>query len=270
MNMRKHTLYALLVSLLIPFLLRGAFDDGDGIFWHPAFTSYSFLPISYLTETRLLLATSGTQHYSMHECSEVKALVHAAFPFARLGIDASFFGSELYNESVLGISVLKGDRTALGFRAKLMRLGIKNYGAHVLGGSDILFLVQGTFFYFQTCFNNALSCGHRSQGEKPVSSFVSLIRFYPTAWYSLNLGISFSELTGVATEVGNGFRISEHAWIGGGFDMQTRVIASHLMFSCRRVCISYAVTAHPVLGITHKAGILFSLQRPMGGRKDED
>ncbi len=267
--MKKHTLYALLISVLLPFSLKGAFDEKNGALWHPAFTSYSFIPVDYLTEMGFLFATSGTQHYSMHECSEAKCLMHKAFPWARLGIDASFFGSELYNESVLGISMFKGGETGLGARAKLMRLGIKNYGAHILGGGDIFLTVHGRSYHFQTCFNNALAYGYRSEAEKPVSSFICFSRFYPAAWYSMNLRISFSELTGLATEIGNGLSISEHAWIGAGFDLQTRVIASHLMLSCRSMYLSYAVSAHPVLGITHTAGMLFSLRRHKRGVPDD-
>jgi hypothetical protein len=149
----------------------------------------------------------------------------------------------------------------LGIRPKVMRLGIRGYQTGFLQSNDILFSSNHALFCFETCCNNAISFGYRSEAEKPVSSYIALSRFYPAHWYSLNLRISFSEIAGLATEIGNGFKASENAWIGGGFDLQTKKLSSHLMFSLNRCCLSYAISVHPALGITHTAGIIFLLSK---------
>lgn len=266
--MQERKLLVLLVIVLFPFFLRGAFDEKNDMLWHPAFSSYSFLPADYLSQTKLLFATSGARLYSMDECNEVQTCLHVSLPFARIGIAASYFGSELYNESMLGISLLKGTQTALGTRLKAMRLGFKNYDTRFLGSDDIFFISHHSLFHFQTCFNNALSFGYRSEAEKPVTSFTSLIRLYPARWYSLNFRMSFSELTGTGTEIGNGFKVSEYVWIGGGFDLQTKKLASHLMVSFGRTSLSYAIAVHPALGITHTAGIIFMVPKQKGSLKE--
>lgn len=247
----------MLTLFLLPSSLRSAFDEKNDILWHPAFGTFSFLPPDYLSSAKTVFAVSGAQLYSMDECSKATTLFHTTVPFARVGIDASFFGSALYNESVGGISLLMGTQTALGIRLKAMRMGIQNYESRLLASDDIFFSSHHSFLHLQTCLNNAFSFGHRSEAEKPVSSFTSLIRLYPAHWYSLNMRLSFSELTGLGAEIGCGFMVSEHVWIGGGVDMQTRELASHLMASFGKISLSYGVAVHQLLGATHKAGIIF-------------
>jgi hypothetical protein len=158
-------------------------------------------------------------------------------------------------------------QTALGIRLKAMRLDIKGYETRFLGSNDLLFSSHHDFFHFQTCCNNALPFGYRSEGEKPALSFTSIIRLFPTPWYSLNLRLSFAELTGVATEIGNGFKVSEIVWIGAGFNTQTRELASHLLAFCGKGSLSYAVAVHPALGITHRVGFILRIPKD---RKDSD
>lgn len=267
MEKKKRVLLALLIPLFFAVSLEGAFDEKNDILWHPAFSSSSFLPHDYLANTSLLFAACGTQRYCMDECTEVRTLLHTALPFARVGIDGCFFGSTLYNESTCGISVFTKTRTALGVRLKAMRLGIKDYQSSFMASGDLLFSSSHDFFQFQTCFNNAFSLGNHSEGDKPLSSFTSLTRFYPVHWYSLNFRISFSEFTGLATEIGNGIKVSESVWIGGGFDLQTKELSSHLLASYKRGSLSYAIAIHPVLGITHTVGFIFSIK---GKGKEQD
>ena len=266
--MKKRKLLVLLIILLFPFFLWGAFDEKNDMLWHPAFGSYSFLPADYLTQAKLLFATSGTRLYSMDECIEAQTCLHVSFPFARIGFDASYFGSGLYNESMFGISLLKGTQTALGIRLKVMRLGFKSYDTRFLGSDDIFFISHHSLFHFQTCFNNALSFGYRSEGEKPVASFTSLIRVYPARWYSFNFRISFSELTGMGTEIGNGFKVSENVWIGVGAVSLKKKLASHLMVSFGKTYLSYAIAVHPALGITHTAGLIFMVPKQKGSLEE--
>ena len=86
----------------------------------------------------------------MPECNKIYTGLLSAFPFALFGVDVSFFGSELYNETELGLSILKGTKNLFGIRMKIMKLGIKGYGSSFYWGNDLLFLSQNKFFYFQS------------------------------------------------------------------------------------------------------------------------
>jgi hypothetical protein len=262
----------MLLSVLAVFIyfscLEAAFEEKNDILWHPAFGVYSFIPSHYLSDLNLLCAVSGTRLYSMEECNEVSASLLLSLPFARIGIDGSFFGSGLYSETTSGLTILKGNRAAFGVRMKAMRTGIRGYGAYLLGSNDILFMFHHPSVHLHTCLNNTLPFGYRTEREKPVFSFTSLVRYFPCAWYSLNTRISLSELTGTATELGSGFEISDQIWIGGGFDIQTKQISSHLLLRAGKVSLSYALSAHPSLGITHTAGVVFSVEANKKGKMD--
>ncbi|MBA7600353.1 MAG: hypothetical protein E3J41_00440 [Candidatus Cloacimonadota bacterium] len=235
-----------------------AFEGENDFIIHPTSTVYSFLPSDYLLKKKFIFTTSGSRLYSMPECNKIHTGLLSAFPFALFGVDVSFFGSELYNETELGLSILKGTKNLFGIRMKIMKLGIKGYGSRFYWGNDLLFLSQNKLFYFQSIYTNALSYGYRYDEEKPISSFSSFLRIYPGEWNSFNIKITFSVLTGTNFEIGNGVKLSNTLSVGGGFDIETRSISSNLLLSLSSTDLTYSISSHPELGLTHTIGLIFS------------
>lgn len=238
-----------------------AFEGKNDFMSNPAFGVYSFLPNDYFHNRKFIFSTSGSRLYSMSECNEVNAGLLSSFTFALVGMDVSFFGSELYNETELGLSLFTGSKTLFGIRIKIMKLGIRGYSSHFFGSDDIFFLSQNSFFHFQSIYNNAISFGYNYVEEKPTSSFSSLLRLYPSDWNSFNIRITFSELTGTRFEIGNGIRLSDKLSFGGGFDIETRAISSNLLLSLGSSDLTYSVSIHPELGLTHTVGLIISQKK---------
>ena len=244
-----------------------AFEGENDFIIHPASTVYSFLPSDYLLKKKFIFTTSGSRLYSMPECNKIHTGLLTAFPFALFGVDVSFFGSELYNETELGLSILKGTKNLFGIRMKIMKLGIKGYGSSFYWGNDLLFLSQNKFFYFQSIYTNALSYGYRYDEEKPISSFSSLLRIYPGDWNSFNIKITISVLTGTNFEIGNGIKLSNTLSVGGGFDLETKSISSNLLLSLSSTDLTYSISSHPELGLTHTVGLIYSRSRIVGSKE---
>ncbi len=259
-------LYYLILPLLLFSIesIFSAFEGGNDFILYPVSNVYSFLPSDYLLGKKFIFSTSGSQLYSMPECNKAQAAIMTAFPFALFGADISFFGSELYNETEIGLSASKGTKNLLGIRMKMMKLGIKGYGSRFFWSDDLFFLLQYDFFYFQSIYKNVFSYGYQYLDEKPVSSFSSLLRIYPAEWTSFNIRITFSELTGTSFEFGNGIRLSNILSIGGGFGLQTKSISSNLLLSLGRSTLAYSVSIHPELGTTHSVGLIFSQVKKKG------
>ncbi|TES91096.1 MAG: hypothetical protein E3J87_08535 [Candidatus Cloacimonadota bacterium] len=257
-----HRCYLLIFSLIL-FLSTPSFPafEAENVLLLPVSKTYTFIPKDYFLEKKFIFSTAASQLYSMPECNQIYIGLLNMFPFAHLGADISFFGSELYNETEIGISILKGTKNLVGIRIKVMKLGIKGYEPRLYWSDDLLFISQNEFFYFQSTYNNALSYGYRYDEEKPVSSFSSLFRIYPSAWNSFNIKITFSDFTGSNFEIGNGINLSNILSIGGGLDLGTRSISSSLLLSLATSDLTYSVSIHPELGLTHTVGLIYSRVR---------
>jgi len=46
--------------------------------------------------------------------------------------------------------------------------------------------------------------------------------------------------------------------MGGGFDIETRSISSNLLLSLSSTDLTYSISSHPELGLTHTIGLIFS------------
>lgn len=259
--MRKLYILICLFSGFLFMHLYGAFEDRCNYLICPSISVYGFHPVDYFSKNQSVLFATGSQLYSISECTVARGGFLISLPIMHIGIDAGFFGSDLYNENELGVSFLAGKQYLFGSKLKIMRIGIKNYGSRFYGGNDLLFVAQSAPFYSHSIYRNVISYGYKFKEERPTSSFSSLLKFYPDTWLSFNIKINYSELTGTHFEIGNGFLLSNILSIGGGFNFQTRSISSDLILTIPFSDLSYGVSVHPELGLTHTVGIVYSLQK---------
>jgi hypothetical protein len=255
--MRKVSLLIFLLSILFFEHAAGAFEERYDYLFHPSTGVYGFHPIDLFGKNILILSSTGSRLYSLSECNLAHASSYLSVSFMRIGMDVSYFGSGLYNENEFGISFLVGTHHLLGVKLKGMRMSIKDYGSRFFGGTDLLFCGRMDPFYSQSIYRNVLSYGYRSEEEKPTSSFSSLLKIYPDQWLSVNGRVVYSELTGTRFEIGNGIQISEKLSLGSGFNFTTRSISSLLSFSLPFSDLSYGISLHPQLGLTHSVGIVY-------------
>ena len=255
--MRKLYLSICLLSILFIDRVSGAFEERCDYLFHPSTSVYGFHQMYLLSNNQFVFSTTGSQLYSMPECNIAHAGFLTTLPFMHIGMDVSFFGSDLYNENELGVTFFAGNQHLFGTKLKIMRIGIKNYGSKFFGANDLFFVTQATPFYSQSIYRNILAYGYRCEEEIPTSSFSSLLKIYPDTWLSLNIKIIYSELTGTHFEIGNGIQISDKLSIGGGFNFQTRSISTILLLSLPFSDLSYGISLHPELGLTHTVGIVY-------------
>jgi len=235
-----------------------AFEGENNVILQPPSAVHSFVSSDYFLEKRFIFTSTGSRLYSMPECNKVETGILNNFPLFTLGADISFFGSELYNETAFALSFLKGTKHLFGIRMKIMRLAIKGYRGALYGSDDLIFISQNKFFYFQSTYYNAVSCGSNSDEEKPISSFCAILRLYPGDWNSLNIKINFSALTGTTFEMGNGIRLTKNLNIGGGFNLSSRTISGSFLFHLGFFDLTYAISDHPELGLTSAVGLTFT------------
>jgi|GEM_PF-6447574 len=256
-----------LISSLLLFFTKPIFPafEGESDFVSPPISFVSaFIPSNYVQSKQLLFSTSGSRLYSMQECNDLHTDLLVFFPFAAFGADISFLGSELYSETQLAISILKGTSPLFGLKLKLMRLGIKGYYNRFYGSDDFFFLSQTEYFSFLSTYANALPFGYKFKEEKPISTFSSLLRIYPSNWTSFNIKILFSELTGTGFELGSSVKLTSIFSFGGGFSLATKAISSTAILSLSKFDLSYNISIHPELGLTHKLGLVFSKSKKLG------
>ncbi len=261
-------LFLQLLLLLSPDLSFGSFERTPNLLSHPVFGVYSFLPSNFIDSRQYIFTTSGSRLYSMSECNDANISLLTTFPCASFGIDASFFGSELYNETVLGLSVLKGSTVLVGMKLKIMKLGIQNYGTRFYASDDLIFISRYAPFYTQCVYSNALSYGYTYSEEKPVGSFSSLLKVYLADWTSFNIQITYGELTGTEFEIGNGLKLSDLFSCGGGFNIQTHAITATILANLKWLDLTYAVMLHPELGLTHRGGLIISKLKNQNNSKE--
>ncbi len=200
----------------------------------------------------------------MQECNELHSNFMAFFPIAAFSADISFLGSELYNETQLGISIFKGTSSLFGLKLKLMRLGIKGYYNRFYASDDFFFLSRTEHFSFLSTYANVFPYGYKFKEEKPISTFSSLLRMYPSNWTSFNIKVLFSELTGTGFEFGSGVKLTSVFSFGAGISLSTKAISSTAVISLEKFELSYNISIHPELGLTHKLGLVFSKTRKLG------
>lgn len=259
--MKKHFYFSILLLFIFQGYAVAAFEGGNRFLPFPFSNSYSFLSQDYLKAKKILFTTDASQLYSMDECNTINSHLLTFFDFATFGGDIYYFGSGLYNETELGLSLIKGTKNRFGFRLKIMRIGVRGYNSRFYGGSDFMFGYHTNLIHLNAIYSNAISVGYEYPEEKPVSSLSSLLRIYPSEWNSLNIKIVFSELTGTNFEIGNGVKLSENLSIGAGFDISTKSINSSILLALSQSDFIYSISLHPELGLTHRLGFVFSQKR---------
>jgi hypothetical protein len=258
--MKKKYYFAILMFFIFQGYAIAAFEGENRFLPFPLTNSYLFLSRDYLRTKKIVFTTDASQLYSMNECNTINSHLLTFFDFATFGGDIYFFGSGLYNETELGFSLIKGTENQLGFRLKVMKIGTRGYNSKFYGSSDFMFGYYSELINLNSVYSNALSIGYKYSEEKPVSSFSSLLRIYPSTWNSLNIKIIFSELTGTNFEIGNGVKLSEDLSIGGGFDITTKSINSSILLALSQFDFIYSISLHPELGLTHRLGCVFSTE----------
>jgi len=235
-----------------------AFEDNNNAVLEGVSSFYNFSPSHYFQDKSVIFASSGSRLYSMSECNLVHTGFLLSFSSFFAGTDISFFGSSLYNEMTIDGLFLAGRSNLFGVNIKFMKLGIEGYSSTFYLGNDFLFISQNDFFNFQAIYNNAISYGYRYESEKPVSKFTSLVKIYPAEWNSLNIQISYTRLGGTIFEMGSGARLSSVLSAGVGFSLVSRSIYTNFIFSLGRFDLSYDISIHPELGLTHSVGIIYA------------
>lgn len=233
------------------FLLLGFFDSF--LFPGNLFQEEQFNP-AYLHRERFEVTLGSEQRFELPELRTVG--IHAQV--ARYSIRAASYGCDLYRENLLafGAGAPVTEHFAFGFGVAGMNClvrDVSNDFTYSLRAGGLFETANGAV----SAWVNNVNVPRVSDVDRAPVSYAVRFDYCPRSGLDLNFSVR-----GVAAEApfyncGIQFAPHEILLLGLGFNTKPLLLEFGMKVSPGRICLSYAGSRHPQLGMTHSFGVGF-------------
>jgi len=200
--------------------------------------------------------------YGLTELARGGAYVVERTGIGAFGLAGSFFGTNLYRETVLTLG--GGWSPAPSFHAGItlsyMHLRIERYGAdHTIGvslGASVEFRPDLIAGFSVANVNNPVI----GEAEEHVPrEFRFCVEYRPVTGLAVALDLDKETLSPFGVHVGISWRLTEQVGIRIGGSTDPSLVSGGLWVRLTSFGIEYAVSVHPFLGMTHQAALTIFL-----------